>query len=111
MATGEVVGSIFFAANELLWMEKLAVCSGPHLVNNCWLQINKHGTWNVLSGASFTEEGVEGIISSSDGSTAPSKSFRPGYRPDRCGSKCTLSFSQIEEKNKSENKKKKGERK
>ena len=26
-------------------------------------------------------------------SKAPSKHFRPGYRPDQCGSKCTLSFS------------------
>ena len=67
MAAGEVVGSIFFAANKLLWMEKLAVCSGPHLVNDRGLQINEDGTWNVLSSAGFAEEGVEGVVSAADG--------------------------------------------
>lgn len=27
------------------------------------------------------------------GSIAPSRHFRPEYQPDRCGSRCTLSFS------------------
>jgi hypothetical protein len=31
------------------------------------------------------------------GSTAPSMHFRPGYRPDRCGSRCTLSWSLLTE--------------
>lgn len=28
-------------------------------------------------------------------SKAPSRRFRPGFRPDRCGSRCTLSFSRL----------------
>ena len=140
MATGEVVGSVFFAADELLRVEELAVGSGPHLVDDGGFKIHEDGAWHVLSGAGFAEERVEGVVSSTHGlvtwhlsirlkktntkitdsekipktldlksiaernpsflpecrvrgSRAPSRHFRPGYRPDRCGSKCTLSFS------------------
>ncbi len=41
--------------------------SGPRvqLTNHSGFQINKDGTWNMFSCSSLTEEGVEGIISSS----------------------------------------------
>ena len=35
--------------------------------NYCGLQINEDGTGNMLASASLTEEGVEGVISTSDG--------------------------------------------
>lgn len=66
MASGKVVGSVFLAADELLRVEKLAVCSGPHFINDSGFQINKDGTRNVLPSTSFTEKGVECIVSSAD---------------------------------------------
>ena len=34
--------------------------------NYSWLEINKHSTGNVLSSSSLGEEGVEGVITTSD---------------------------------------------
>lgn len=67
MASGEVVGGVFFAADELFRVEKLAVGPSPHFVNDSGLQIHEDGTWHVLSGAGLAEEGVEGVVSSSNG--------------------------------------------
>ena len=55
MATGEIVGSTFFAAVELLKVEDLAVGSGPHLINDAG---------HMLSDASLVEEPIKGIVSS-----------------------------------------------
>ncbi|KAL5724958.1 hypothetical protein ACHQM5_008158 [Ranunculus cassubicifolius] len=52
MSSSKVIGSIFFATDELFWVKQLTVSSCPHFINH--------------SGSSFTEESVEGIISSSD---------------------------------------------
>nr|GMC50748.1 Hypothetical predicted protein [Ipomoea batatas] len=51
---------------KLLRVKQLSVWSGPHLINDSGFQINKHSTRNVLSSSSFTEEGVECIITSSN---------------------------------------------
>jgi len=67
MSSGEVVGSIFFTGDELLWMEELSVCSGSDLIDNGWLEIEEDGSWNVLTGTSLGEEGVESIITTTDG--------------------------------------------
>ena len=32
-----------------------------------WLEVDEYSSWDVLSGSSLTEEGVEGIISTSNG--------------------------------------------
>jgi hypothetical protein len=37
------------------------------LTNDGRFQIDKDGTWDVLSSPSLTEEGVEGVIANSDG--------------------------------------------
>ena len=37
------------------------------LTNDCGLEIHKHSSGDVLPSSSLTEEGVEGIISSSNG--------------------------------------------
>jgi hypothetical protein len=67
MTTSKVVGRIFLAADKLLRMEKLTVSTSPHLVNDRRLQIYKYSAGNMLSGSSFAEESVEGIVSATDG--------------------------------------------
>ncbi len=37
------------------------------LTNNCGFQIYKNSSWHMLASSSLTEEGVEGVISSSNG--------------------------------------------
>lgn len=67
MATGEVVGSILLAADELLRVEELAVGTSPHLIDHSGLQIDEDSTGHMLSSTSLAEEGVESIITSTDG--------------------------------------------
>ena len=67
VTTGKVVGSILLAADELLRVEELAVSASPHLINHSGLKVNKYSTGDVLPSASLTEEGVESIITSSNG--------------------------------------------
>jgi len=45
----------------------LSVGSGSDFIDNGGFQIEENSSGDVLSSSSFTEEGVEGIISSSDG--------------------------------------------
>jgi len=66
MSSGEVVGGILFTRDELLWMEELSVGSGSDLIDNGWLKIEEDGSWNVLTGTSLREEGVESIITTTD---------------------------------------------
>jgi len=67
VTTGKVVGSILLAADELLRVEELAVSASPHLINHSGLKVNKHSTGDMLPSPSLTEEGVESIITSSNG--------------------------------------------
>ena len=67
MTTGEVVGRVFLAADELLRVEELAVGPGSDLVDHGGLQVHEDGTWHVLSSTCLAEEGVEGIISTANG--------------------------------------------
>ena len=48
-------------------MEELSVGSGSDLIDNGWLEIEEDGSWDVLASTSLREEGVEGIVSTSDG--------------------------------------------
>jgi len=66
VTTGVVVGGIFLSSDQLFRVEELAVGSSSDLIDNSWLEINEDSSWYVLSSASFTEEGVEGIVSTSD---------------------------------------------
>lgn len=66
MATGKVVGSIFLATDELFRVEELAVYSSPHFIDDSRLKINKNSAGDVLPCTSFTEKGVEGIVSSAN---------------------------------------------
>ena len=67
MSSGEVVGGIFFSGDELLWMEELSVSSGSNLIDNGWFKIKEDGSWDVLTGTSLGEEGVESIVTATDG--------------------------------------------
>merc|ERR1711934_398586 len=67
VTSGEVVGGIFLTRDKLLWMEELSVGSSSDLINDGWLKIKEDGSWNMLSGTSLGEEGVESIITTSDG--------------------------------------------
>jgi hypothetical protein len=67
MTSGEVVGGIFLTGDELLWVEQLSVGSGSDFINNGWLEIEEDGSWDMLTSTSLGEEGVEGIITTTDG--------------------------------------------
>merc|ERR1711990_1004275 len=67
VTTGEVVGGIFLSGDELLWVEELSVGSGSDLIDNGWLEIKEDGSWDVLASTSLGEEGVESVITTSDG--------------------------------------------
>ncbi len=67
VTTGEVVGGVLFAGDELLGVEQLAVGAGADLIDNGGLQVDENGAGNVLAGAGFGEEGVKGVIAATDG--------------------------------------------
>jgi len=67
VTTGVVVGGILLTGDELLGVEELAVSSGTDLIDYSWLEIDEHGTGNVLAGSGLAEEGVEGVVTTSDG--------------------------------------------
>jgi len=67
MSSGEVVGGIFLSGDELLWMEELSVGTGSNLIDNGWLEIEEDGSWDVFTSTSLGEEGVEGIVTTTDG--------------------------------------------
>jgi len=67
VTTGVVVGGVFFAGDQLFGVEKLSVGSGADLVNDGGFQIDEDGTWDVLASAGLGEEGVERVVTSSNG--------------------------------------------
>ena len=67
VSSGVVVGSILLAGDKLLRVEELSISSGSDLINNGGLKIQEDGPRDVLSSSSLTEEGVEGIIATSNG--------------------------------------------
>jgi len=67
MSSGEVVSGIFLSGDELLGVEKLSVGSGSDLIDNGGLKIEEDGSGDVLTGTSLGEEGVESVVTTSDG--------------------------------------------
>jgi len=67
MSSGEVVSGIFLSGDELLGVEKLSVGSGSDLIDNGGLKIEEDGSGNVLTGTSLGEEGVESVVTTTDG--------------------------------------------
>jgi len=66
MSSGEVVSGIFLSGDELLGVEKLSVGSGSDLIDNGGLKIEEDGSGDVLAGTSLGEEGVEGVVTTTD---------------------------------------------
>jgi hypothetical protein len=62
-----VAGSIFFARNELLRVEQLSVSAGTNFIDDSGFQINENSAGDVLASSSLAEEGVEGIITTTNG--------------------------------------------
>jgi len=67
VTTGVVVGGIFLSGDELLRVVELSVGTGTDLINYTRLKIKVDGTRDVLSGTGLGEEGVEGVITTTDG--------------------------------------------
>merc|ERR1711937_809375 len=67
VATGEVVGGVLLAGDELLGVEELSVGASADLIDDGGLEIEEDAAGHVLAGTSLGEEGVEGIITATDG--------------------------------------------
>jgi len=64
VTSGIVISGIFFACDELLRVEELAVGASANLINDCGFQVYKHCPGHMLASPCLTEEGVEGVVSS-----------------------------------------------
>jgi len=51
----------------LFWVEQLTVGTSSGFVDDGWFQVDKHTSWDVFTGTSFREKGVERIVTSSEG--------------------------------------------
>ena len=67
VTTGKVVGGVLLAGDELFGVEQLAVGASADLIDNGGLEIEEDAAGNVLAGTSLREEGVESIITTTDG--------------------------------------------
>merc|ERR1711976_212037 len=67
VTTSIVVGSILLTSDQLLWVEQLTVGASAHLINYSGFQIHKDSSGHMFASTSLTEEGVEGIITPSNG--------------------------------------------
>ena len=71
MATGEVVGGILLAGDQLLRMEQLTVRTRADLIDHRRLQVHEDAPRHVLAGARLGEEGVERVVATTDRLVAP----------------------------------------
>eukprot|EP00976_Prorocentrum_cordatum_P072379 1180690-Prorocentrum_minimum.AAC.2 len=67
VTTGEVVGGILLAGDQLLGVEQLTVGTSADLIDHGGLEIEEHAAGHVLAGTGLGEEGVERIITATDG--------------------------------------------
>jgi len=67
VTTSVVISGILFSCDQLLGVEQLSVGSGTDLIDNGGLKIEEDGTGYVLSSSGLREEGVESVITTSDG--------------------------------------------
>jgi len=67
VATGIVVGSILFASDQLLRVEELTVCTSAYLIDYSWLKIHEDSSGDMLASTSLAEEGVEAVVSATNG--------------------------------------------
>lgn len=67
VASGEVVGGVFLAGDELFRVEELAVGAASDFVDDRGFKIHKDGARDMLAGSGFAKEGVEGVVCDSEG--------------------------------------------
>jgi hypothetical protein len=67
VTTSVVVSGILLSCDQLLRVEQLSVGSSTDLIDNSGLKIEEDGTGYMLSSSSLREEGVERVITTSDG--------------------------------------------
>ena len=70
VASGVVVGGVFLSGHQLFRVEQLSVGSSSDLVDDCGFQVDEDSSGDVFAGTGLTEEGVERIITASDGLVA-----------------------------------------
>ena len=67
VAAGEVVGGILLTGDQLFRVEELTVRTSADFVNDGRLQVNEDRARHVLTSAGLGEEGVERVITTTDG--------------------------------------------
>jgi len=67
VTTGEVVSGIFLTGDELLGVEELSVGASSDLIDDGGLEIEEDSAGNVLASTSLGEEGVESVVTTTDG--------------------------------------------
>mmetsp|Transcript_29185 Transcript_29185/g.73702 ORF Transcript_29185/g.73702 Transcript_29185/m.73702 type:complete len:506 (-) Transcript_29185:117-1634(-) len=67
MAPCEVVGRILLARDQLLWVKELTVRACTHLIDHRRLEVHHDTTRHMLARTCLAEEGVERVVTSSDG--------------------------------------------
>lgn len=67
VTSGEVVGGVFLTGDELFGVEELSVGTGTDFIDNGGFEIEEDGSGHVLASTSLREEGVESIITTTDG--------------------------------------------
>ena len=48
-------------------MEQLSVGTGSNFINDGWFKIKEDGSWDMLTSTCLREEGVEGIVTTTNG--------------------------------------------
>jgi len=67
VTTSVVVGGIFLASDQLLGVEQLTVGTSADFVNDSGLKVDEDGTGNVLASTRLREEGVERVVTTTNG--------------------------------------------
>jgi hypothetical protein len=67
VTTGVVVGGIFLTGDQLFGVEQLTVGTSADFIDDGGFEIEEDGAGDVLTGTSFREKGVEGIVTTTDG--------------------------------------------
>jgi len=66
VTSGEVVSGIFLTGDKLFGVEELSVGTSSNFIDDGRFEIKEDRSGYVLAGTSFGEEGVEGIITTTD---------------------------------------------
>jgi hypothetical protein len=67
VTTGVVVSSILLSGNQLFRVVQLTIGSGADFVNDGWFKVNEDSARDVLTSTSLGEEGVESVVTTTDG--------------------------------------------